>query len=74
MSLEDKYTLSAPIGATLLVCVYRGFRKSDGLGVVAKVLRDEHPSEVQLALLRHEHQIIASLDVSGVVLGSLSFW
>ncbi|EYF05774.1 trifunctional serine/threonine-protein kinase/ATP-binding protein/sensor histidine kinase [Chondromyces apiculatus] len=46
---------------------YRAKRCSDGLRVVLKVLREHHPSQVQLASLQHEDAILRGLEVEGVV-------
>ncbi|MBN2196933.1 MAG: AAA family ATPase [Polyangiaceae bacterium] len=67
MALADKYTLVTLIEENAVVRIHRGFRKTDGRSVVVKVLRDEYPSDLHLARLRHEHDIIVSLDAPGVV-------
>ncbi|WP_437292047.1 trifunctional serine/threonine-protein kinase/ATP-binding protein/sensor histidine kinase [Sorangium sp. So ce406] len=47
---------------------YRAKRRSDGLPLVLKVLKEQHPSQAQIASLRHEHAILSDLsEVSGVV-------
>ncbi|HTN86468.1 MAG TPA: AAA family ATPase [Sorangium sp.] len=47
---------------------YRARRRSDGLPLVLKVLKEQHPSQAQIASLRHEHAILSDLkDVEGVV-------
>src|SRR5262245_59822140 len=45
----------------------RGTRDADGARVIAKLLRAEHPSAAQIARLRHEHAVLASLDLPEVV-------
>jgi predicted ATPase/serine phosphatase RsbU (regulator of sigma subunit) len=61
------YTLNAKIHHTPVAEVYRGYRDSDGVPLVVKVLRDEHPSAVELFRLRQEHALLKSLDLPGVV-------
>src|SRR6185436_17010184 len=46
---------------------YRAKRRADGLPVVLKVLKEQHPSQAQIASLRHEHAILHELRVDGVV-------
>ena len=67
MDLAQSYTLQTQLHETPAVRIFRGFRKSDGKSIVAKVLRDEYPSALHLARLRHEHEIVQSLDVPGVI-------
>jgi predicted ATPase/serine phosphatase RsbU (regulator of sigma subunit) len=45
----------------------RGTRDADGKRVIVKLLRADHPSTAQVARLRHEHAILASLDAPEVV-------
>jgi predicted ATPase/serine phosphatase RsbU (regulator of sigma subunit) len=56
-------TLRETHGARLL----RGTRDADGARVIVKVVRAEHPTPAQVARLRHEHAILASLDAPEVV-------
>ncbi|WP_437693965.1 trifunctional serine/threonine-protein kinase/ATP-binding protein/sensor histidine kinase [Sorangium sp. So ce176] len=47
---------------------YRARRLSDGLPLVLKVLKEQHPSQAQIASLRHEHAILDDLkDVHGII-------
>ncbi|MGK3993466.1 trifunctional serine/threonine-protein kinase/ATP-binding protein/sensor histidine kinase [Sorangium sp. So ce1024] len=47
---------------------YRARRLSDGLPLVLKVLKEQHPSQAQIASLRHEHAILDDLrDVDGII-------
>ncbi|AKT38393.1 trifunctional serine/threonine-protein kinase/ATP-binding protein/sensor histidine kinase [Chondromyces crocatus] len=46
---------------------YRARRRSDGLAVLLKVLREPTPSQAQLATLRHEETILGELDIDGVL-------
>ncbi len=67
MTLRDRYALTTLVKETAAIRVHRGYRKADGQAIIAKILRDEYPSDLHLARLRHEHEIIASLDLPGVV-------
>ncbi|WP_437663285.1 trifunctional serine/threonine-protein kinase/ATP-binding protein/sensor histidine kinase [Sorangium sp. So ce1182] len=47
---------------------YRARRRSDGLPLVLKLLNVQHPSQAQIASLRHEHAILDELkDVDGII-------
>ncbi|KYF74048.1 hypothetical protein BE17_21015 [Sorangium cellulosum] len=47
---------------------YRARRRSDGLPLVLKLLNVQHPSQAQIASLRHEHAILTELkDVDRIV-------
>lgn len=67
MTLLDRYALTTLVKETAVVRVHRGYRKADGHAIIAKILRDEFPTDLQLARLRHEHEILTSLEVPGVV-------
>ncbi len=47
--------------------IYRGRRSGDGVPVMIKTLRSDHPTPRQLASLRHEYEIIKNLDLPGAV-------
>ena len=49
--------------ATLL----RGGRRADGTSIVVKRLRSDYPSAIDVARLHHEHAILRSLSLPGVV-------
>jgi predicted ATPase/serine phosphatase RsbU (regulator of sigma subunit) len=61
------YSLIDTVRETQTATLLRGTRDLDGAPVVLKLLRGEHPSAAQLARLRHEHAILASLDLPEVV-------
>jgi len=65
--LSDRYTLSGLLRKTSTAELYRGRRNSDGTAVVLKMLREEYPSPVDLARLRHEHSLLQSLQIPQVV-------
>ncbi|BCL34887.1 serine/threonine protein kinase [Nostoc sp. MS1] len=46
--------------------VYRGIR-NDGVGIVAKILKQDYPSPQELTRYRQEYKIIRSLTLEGVV-------
>lgn len=47
--------------------VYRGERKSDGLPVILKLLKKEFPSLKELALFRHQYEIVNPHNIPGIV-------
>ncbi|MFN6563754.1 MAG: AAA family ATPase [Nostoc sp. ChiSLP01] len=47
--------------------IYRGRREADNTSVIVKTLVDEHPLLENIARLRHEYQIIESLQIPGIV-------
>ena len=61
------YTLSETVRETASISLLRGTRNADGVRVIVKLLRGEHPSLAQIARLRHEHTVLASLEVPEVV-------
>jgi predicted ATPase/serine phosphatase RsbU (regulator of sigma subunit) len=61
------YTLGETIRETQSATLLRGVRDADRAPVVVKLLRAEHPTGAQVARLRHEHALLASLDLSNVV-------
>src|SRR4051812_2172985 len=61
------YTLTDTVRETHSACLLRGTRDTDGARVIVKLLRAEHPTAAQVARLRHEHAILASLDQPDVV-------
>ncbi|HEY7374178.1 MAG TPA: AAA family ATPase [Polyangia bacterium] len=61
------YTLADTVRETHSIALLRGTRNSDGARVIVKLLRGEHPSLAQIARLRHEHTVLASLEVPEVV-------
>ncbi|ARV62613.1 serine/threonine protein kinase [Nostocales cyanobacterium HT-58-2] len=52
-------------GAT--TCVYRASRKSEQTSVIVKTLKAEYPTVEELTRLRHEYQILQSLEIAGIV-------
>jgi predicted ATPase/serine phosphatase RsbU (regulator of sigma subunit) len=63
----EGYTFSATIRETHGISLVRATRNSDGAAVIVKLLRAEHPSAAQIARLRHEHAVLASIEEPGVV-------
>jgi hypothetical protein len=57
----DGYTLTDTVRETHGISLMRGTRNADGARVVVKLLRVEHPSAAQIARLRHEHAVLASV-------------
>ncbi len=48
-------------------CVYRAVREADKTSAIVKTLKSDYPTIEQLARLRHEYQILQSLNIEGVV-------
>jgi predicted ATPase len=61
------YTLTDTVRETHGTVLLRGTRNADGARVVVKLLRAEHPTLAQVARLRHEHAVLASVEVPEVV-------
>ena len=61
------YDLGEKLHEGMRSVVYRGRRRSDGLAVIVKGLRGEHPSRDDLAQLKREYEITRSLDVADVI-------
>ena len=60
------YHLEGQISVSADSMVFRGRRVTDGLKVVVKRLRDEHPGPRALARLKHEYSILSSLAIPEV--------
>ncbi len=48
-------------------CVYRALREPEKTSVIIKTLKTDYPTIQQLTQLRHEYQILQSLDIEGIV-------
>ncbi|MBD2213668.1 AAA family ATPase [Nostoc linckia FACHB-104] len=48
-------------------CVYRAVREPEQTSVIIKTLKAEYPTRQQLTQLRHEYQILQSLNIAGIV-------
>ncbi|MUG98325.1 AAA family ATPase [Scytonema sp. UIC 10036] len=48
-------------------CVYRALREPEQTSVIVKTLKAEYPTIQQLTQLKHEYQILQSLDIQGIV-------
>lgn len=60
------YTLSHCIREGLTHGLFRGRRSSDGVPVLVKALRGDHPSAGAVARLRYEYTLLKSLEAPGV--------
>lgn len=47
--------------------VYRGHHKDDQQSVIIKITRDEYPALKDIAKLKHEYDLLISLDIEGIV-------
>jgi histidine kinase len=66
ISLAGRYLLGAESGHTTLASYHRGHRTTDGASVVVKLQRAEYPTPLELARIRHEHDLIQSLGLPQV--------
>jgi len=67
MYLPTDYQILAQLHESDNSYVYRARRKSDGLPVVLKLLRESYPPLERVAWFRREYEITRSLDLAGVV-------
>ena len=61
------YNLSEILYEGTTTCVYRASRESEQVSVIIKTLKAEYPTLEQLTRLRHEYQILQSLEIEGIV-------
>ena len=61
------YQISTQIHESSNSLVYRGYRESDNLPIVIKILRQDYPTPTQLTRYKQEYKITHNLDLVGVV-------
>ncbi|MCZ6679505.1 MAG: AAA family ATPase [Candidatus Poribacteria bacterium] len=61
------YEFTEQIYQGLRTIVYRGQRKSDGLPIVAKIHRADHPSPGEVAKFRRDYEIGTTFDSEGII-------
>lgn len=61
------YNLIEVIYDDTTTCVYRASRESEETSVIIKTLKAEYPTLEQLTQLKHEYQILQTLDIEGIV-------
>ncbi len=66
-TLSSLYTLNAKVRETPYTELHRGYRNVDGMPVFVKLLSAERPTRRELALLRHEYELLASLNLPQIV-------
>jgi len=66
LDLAGKYALDSECERTPLARLYRGYRRADGVPVLAKLQRAERPSSLELARFRHDHEMLAALELPGL--------
>ncbi|MEG4197129.1 AAA family ATPase [Microcoleus sp. Pol12A5] len=59
--------LSLPLHEGVNTVIYRGVRESELTPVIVKTLKAEYPTIEEIARLRHEYKILATLDMAGIV-------
>ncbi|WP_437535204.1 AAA family ATPase [Sorangium sp. So ce726] len=66
-TLSDRYILNAKVRETASSVVYRGCRTIDGAPVLVKLLRNQHPTSLEVGRLRHEYEMLTWLELPEVV-------
>src|SRR5262245_52870237 len=66
LDLAGKYALDTECERTPLARFYRGYRRADGVPVLAKLQSAERPGPLELARFRHDHAMLASLELAGL--------
>ncbi|MBW4450276.1 MAG: AAA family ATPase [Spirirestis rafaelensis WJT71-NPBG6] len=61
------YNLIEVISDGTSTCVYRATREPEQTSVIIKTIKAEYPTIEQLTRLRHEYQILQSLEIEGIV-------
>jgi serine/threonine protein kinase len=61
------YNLSETLYEGTTTCVYRASREAEQVSVIIKTLKAEYPTLEQLTRLKHEYQILQSLEIEGIV-------
>ncbi len=61
------YQISNQIHQSNNSLVYRGYRSSDNLPVIVKVLRQNYPTPTQLTRYQQEYQLTHNLNLQGVI-------
>lgn len=67
MSASPYFTITGKLHEGTNTVLHRAYRNADHAPVVVKVPKGERPSQRELAKLRHEYNILSSLQVPGVV-------
>ncbi len=60
------YSIASKLYEGRKTVVYRGVRDTDGLPIIVKVLRNEYPTQRDLARAQHEYRIVRRLEEAGV--------
>ncbi|MDZ8104398.1 MAG: AAA family ATPase [Nostoc sp. DedQUE12a] len=61
------YNLIKVIFDGINTCIYRAFKESEQTSVIIKTLKAEYPTIEQIAQIRHEYQILQSLEIEGAI-------
>lgn len=61
------FSISEHLSQSPPVIIYRGKRLTDDTPVILKVLDVEFPQPIQLARIRHEYELVSSIDHPGVI-------
>lgn len=61
------YELVAPLYEGSKTIIYQGHRESEPISVIIKTLKSEYPNLEEISRLRHEYQILNSLELPGII-------
>lgn len=61
------YQLIAPLHEGTKTVIYQGRYELDGTPVIIKTLKAEYPTLEEIARIRHEYQILHSLNIPGII-------
>jgi predicted ATPase/signal transduction histidine kinase len=67
VSSKLDYSASMKIYESSYATLFRGVRRAEGPPLVVKRLRSDYPGAIDVARLHHEHAILSSLSLAGVV-------
>ncbi|MBD2446593.1 AAA family ATPase [Nostoc sp. FACHB-152] len=65
--INADYNLIKVIFDGINTCIYHAFNKPDQALVIIKALKAEYPTIEHIARIRHEYQILQSLQIAGVI-------
>ncbi|MDC8772492.1 diguanylate cyclase domain-containing protein [Roseateles albus] len=63
----EGYLLAEPLFENTPISILKGVRQADGAPVIVKILAIEFPSPLQLARIRHEYELVSSLNHPGII-------
>jgi predicted ATPase/signal transduction histidine kinase/CheY-like chemotaxis protein len=67
MAILPGYSITEQIETSIKTIIYRGYREADGQKVILKVLASPLPTIEELTQLRHEYEILKTINLEKVV-------